>query len=292
MKDYLIKGMDKTGNIRILVANTTELVEKARKTHNTSATATAALGRTLTAGLIMGSMMKNEEDRMTLKINGGGPIGNIVSVAGNDGKIKGYVDNPGADIEGKANGKLDVSGLVGGDGAVTVIMDLGLKEPYIGQSPLVSGEIAEDIAYYYANSEQQPSAVALGVLVDKDLSVRAAGGYIIQLLPDVGEEDIVKIEEAIGKIEPVSHLIDQGLSPEEIMERVLGEFQMRVLEKTDLEYSCDCSRERIQEVLKSLGEKEIRDMIHEDGQAEVLCHFCNTNHRFSAEELEELISEQ
>lgn len=289
MSDYLIRAIDKTGNIRVFIANTTIVVEEARNTHNTSATATAALGRTLTVGAIMGTMMKNEEDRLTLKISGGGPIGNILVVANNSGEVKGYVDNPSADAESKGNGKLDVQGVVGKDGSVTVIMDLGLKEPYVGQSKIISGEIAEDIAYYYANSEQQPSAVALGVLVDRDISVRAAGGYIIQLLPDVLEEDIVKIENAINNIEPISTLIDGGLSPEDIMEKILGEFEMRVLDKVDLEYSCDCSRDRIEEVLKSIGEKEIKAMIKEDGQAEVICHFCNTKYQFSVQELENLI---
>lgn len=289
MSDYLIRAIDKTGNIRVFIANTTILVEEARNTHNTSATATAALGRTLTVGAIMGTMMKNEEDRLTLKISGGGPIGNILVVANNSGEVKGYVDNPSADAESKGNGKLDVQGVVGKDGSVTVIMDLGLKESYVGQSKIISGEIAEDIAYYYANSEQQPSAVALGVLVDRDISVRAAGGYIIQLLPDVLEEDIVKIENAINNIEPISTLIDGGLSPEDIMEKILGEFEMRVLDKVDLEYSCDCSRDRIEEVLKSIGEKEIKAMIKEDGQAEVICHFCNTKYQFSVQELENLI---
>lgn len=289
MKDYLIRGIDSTGNIRILVANTTNLVEKARVTHNTSPTATAALGRTLTAGAMMGAMMKNKNDRLTLKISGGGSIGTIMVVANNKGVIKGYADNPSADIESKGNGKLDVAGIVGKNGHMTVIMDLGLKEPYVGQSKIISGEIAEDLAYYYLNSEQQPSAVALGVLVDKDISTRAAGGYIIQLLPDVKEEDIVKIENAIERIEPISILIDQGLSPEDIMEKVLGEFDMKVLDKIDLEYSCDCSRDRIEEVLKSLGKYEIKAMIEEDGKAEVVCHFCNTDHQFSKEELKKLI---
>ncbi len=289
MKDYLIRGIDKTGNIRVFVASTTNLVEEARTTHNTAPTATAALGRTLTAGLMMGTMMKNENDRMTLKISGGGPIGNIWAVANNRGTIKGYADNPSADAESTNSGKLDVKEVVGRDGSITVSMDLGLKEPYVGQSQIVSGEIAEDIAYYYASSEQQPSVVALGVLVDKDISVRSAGGYIIQLLPNVAEEDIVKIEDAIRNIEPISTLIDRGLSPEEIMEKILGDFEMKVLDKIDLEYSCDCSRERIEGVLKSIGEDEIKLMIEEDGGAEVVCHFCNTKHQFVEEELENLI---
>ncbi len=289
MKDYIIRGIDKTGNIRVLVANTTNMVERARLAHNTSPTATAALGRSLTAGAIMGTMMKNKEDRLTLKISGGGSIGNIMVVANNQGIIKGYVDNPYADTESRADGKLDVAGIVGNIGTITTIMDLGLKEPYVGQSKIISGEIAEDLAYYYMTSEQQPSAVGLGVLVDKDISVKTAGGYIIQLLPGVLDEDITKIENAISNIEPVSKLINNGLSPEDIMNRLLKDFEMRVLDKIDLKYSCDCSRERIESVLKSIGEKEIQAMIEEDGKAEVVCHFCNTKYQFSKEDLESLI---
>lgn len=289
MKDYIVRGIDKTGNVRVLVASTSNMVEKARLTHNTSPTATAALGRSLTAGALMGIMMKNEDDRLTLKISGGGPIGNIMVVANNQGIVKGYADFPYADVKSKENGKLDVGTLVGSDGTITVMMDLGLKEPYIGQSRLVSGEIAEDLASYYLMSEQQPSAVGLGVLVDKDISVRAAGGYIIQLLPDVSDEDISKIENAISSIGGISSLIDKGLSPEEIMNRLLKDFEIKLLDKTELKYSCDCSRERIKIVLKSIGNKEIQSMIDDDGKAEVVCHFCNTKHRFSKAELEELI---
>lgn len=289
MKDYLIRGIDSTENIRVFLTNTTEMVELARKTHTTSPTATAALGRTLTAGVIMGAMMKNEKDRLTLRINGGGAIGNILVVSNNKGVVKGYVDYPYADIESRSDGKLDVGRLVGKDGSITVIMDLGLKEPYVGQSNLVSGEIAEDLASYYVHSEQKPSVVSLGVLVDKDISVKAAGGYIIQILPDIAEEDIVKIEKSIKNIEPISKLIDIGLSPKDIMKKLLPDFDIKVLDKIDVEYACDCSRERIQKVLKSIGEQEIEAMIEEDGKAEVVCHFCNTKHQFSKEELKKII---
>ena len=290
MKDYLIRGMDKTGNIRIFVATTTHLVEEARHIHNTSPTATAALGRALTAATMMGVMMKNEKDRLTLKIAGGGPIGNITIVANNKGEVKGYADYPYADVPSREDGKLDVGRLVGKDGTIITIMDLGLKDPYIGQANLVSGEIAEDLATYYVISEQQPSAIGLGVLVDKDISVKASGGYIIQLLPDIKEEDIIKIEEALSKISPISTLIDKGLSPEDIMNGLLKDFDMEVLDKVELKYSCDCSREKIQNVLKSLGEDELKSMIEEDGKAEVICHFCNTKHNFSKEDLERLLS--
>lgn len=290
MKDYLIRAIDKKGNIRVFVASTTNMVEKARKTHNTSPTATAALGRTLTVASMMGAMMKNPKDKLTLRINGGGPLGTILVVADNHGRVKGYVDHPYADLPSRKDGKLDVGGLVGNQGSVTVIIDYGLKEPYIGQANLVTGEIAEDLATYYAISEQQPSAVGLGVLVDKDISVKAAGGYIIQLLPNILEEDIDKIENALYKTEPVSTLIDMGLTPEEIMEKLLGEFEMEVLDKIEIDFQCDCSRERIEGVLISLGKEEIRAMIEEDGQGEVVCHFCNTKYNFSKEELEEILS--
>lgn len=285
MKDYLIKGIDELGRIRVYVASSTNMVESARVTHNTSPTASAALGRTLTAGVMMGAMMKNDRDLLTLKISGGGPAGNIYVVARNNGIIKGNIDNPMADVPSRADGKLDVGALVGNNGSITTIMDLGLKEPYVGQSNIISGEIAEDIANFYALSEQQPSAVSLGVLIDKDISVKAAGGYIIQLLPGVSDEDIDKIENRLANIDPVSAMIDNGLTPEEIMDKILGDFNMQILEKLDLEYKCDCSRERIEQVIISLGRKEIEDIIEEDGKAEVVCHFCNTKHQFNESEL-------
>lgn len=289
MKDYLIRAIDKTGNIRIFVATTTNMVEEARTTHDTSPTATAALGRSLTAAAMMGAMMKNDKDRLTLKISGGGPVGTIMIVANNRGDVKGYVDYPYADVPSRQDGKLDVGRLVGTNGTITSIMDLGLKEPYVGQANLVSGEIAEDLATYYVISEQQPSAIGLGVLVDKDITVKAAGGYIIQLLPNVAEEDIARIEEAISKASPVSTLIDQGLSPEEIMNVLLKDFEMEILDKSEINYVCDCSRDRIEGVLLSIGKGELQAMIDEDGQGEVVCHFCNTKYHFSKDELEELV---
>jgi molecular chaperone Hsp33 len=289
MRDYLIKAMDEEGRIRVYIAKSTNLVEKARQTHNTSPTATAALGRTLTAGAIMGAMMKNEQDVLTLRIAGNGPAGNIYVVARQNGRIKGYIDNPAADLPSKGNGKLDVGGLVGENGSLTIIMDLGLKEPYVGQSNLVTGEIAEDLANYYAFSEQVPSAVNLGVLVDKDISVKAAGGFILQLLPGVSDEDIDKIEENLAKLEPMSTMIDKKMSPEEILDRILGNFNIKIIDRLDLEYICDCSRERMEKILRSLGEGEIRDMIEEDGGAEIVCHFCNSKYKFNKEELKNLL---
>lgn len=287
--DYFIRGMDKEGRIRIFVANTSNMVEEARKIHNSSATATAALGRALTAGVMMGGMMKNDEDLLTLKIAGDGPIGTIFVVAKNNGDVKADILNPQADLPSRPDGKLDVGGLVGRNGSITTIMDLGLKEPYLGQSQLISGEIAEDLTNYYAYSEQQPSAVGLGVLVDKDISVKAAGGYIIQLLPGVSDEDIDKIEDSLATMEPISQLIDKGLSPEEIMNSLLKDFSMEVLEKKPLKYHCDCSREKINKVIKDLGKTEINAIIEEDGKAEVVCHFCNKKYQFSEDDLRKIL---
>lgn len=289
MKDYLIRGIDKLGRLRIFVASTTNLVEEAREMHGTSPTATAALGRSLTAASMMGVMMKNDKDTLTLKINGGGPIGNILVVAKNQGRVKGYVDHPEADVAPKSKGKLDVGRLVGKEGMLTTIMDLGLKEPYVGQANLISGEIAEDLASFYLLSEQQPSAVSLGVLVNRDRTVLAAGGYIIQLLPGILDEDITKIENALAKVEPVSTLIAKGMSPEEIMYDILSDFDMQILDKVDLKFECDCSREKIENVIISLGKKEINDIIEEDGKAEVVCQYCNKKYQFNKEDLNKIL---
>ena len=289
MKDRLVRATDQEGKIRVLVATATSMVEEARKIHNTSPTATAALGRGLVAGTLMGSMMKNEEDILTLKIDGNGPGGEILIVARNNGEVKGEIMHPEVDLPSKGNGKLDVGGLVGNDGNITIIMDLGLKEPYIGVSKLISGEIAEDLANYYAYSEQKPTVVSLGVLVDKDISVKAAGGYIIQLLPGSTEEDIVTVEEALDKIKPVSELVDQGLEAEEIMDTIFEDLEMKILASEDIAYKCDCSKEKIRDVLKNLGKTELESMIQEDQGAEVVCHFCNTKHIFDKKELEEIM---
>ncbi len=289
MKDYLVKAIDREKRVRIYAASTTNLVEYARKIHGTSPTATAALGRALTAGAIMGAMMKNDKDLLTLKISGGGPLGDIVIVSRNNGTVKGLVGNPLADAPSTAEGKLDVGAVVGNDGLVTVIIDLGLKEPYVGQADIISGEIAEDIANYYMVSEQVPTAVALGVLIDRDITVKASGGYILQLLPDIKDEEITQIENSLKKIKPVSTLINEGLTPEEIIDNILPEFDMEIIDKMDLEYKCDCSREKIEAMLVSLGKKELEDIINEDGKAEVVCHFCNTKYNFDKSELGRIV---
>lgn len=289
MKDYLIKGMDKDSKLRVFFARTSQTVEEARRIHNTSATATAAFGRVLTIGAIMGSGFKNDNDLLTLKISGDGPIGNILVVSSNNGKVKGFVEHPSADFPSTEDGKLDVGSLVGKNGTLTAIMDLGLKEPYIGQTSLVTGEIGDDIANFYLQSEQIPTAVGLGVLVEKDLSVKAAGGFLIQTLPGILDEDIIKIEESLAKARPLSTLIDEGFTPEQIMKEILSDFEMEITDKLELEYLCDCSREKVEKVLVSLGEKEITDIIKEDGKSEVKCHFCNICYQFSKEELEKIL---
>lgn len=289
MKDYVIRAIDEKGSIRIFIANTTNLVEEVRSIHKTMPTGTAALGRTLTAASIMGRMMKGDNDSISIQIRGDGPIGNVVASSNSKGEVRGYVGNPMVDLPLKNNGKLDVGRAIGRNGRVIVIKDFGLKEPYIGQSNIVSGEIAEDLTYYFAHSEQQPSAVNLGVLVDKDLSVKASGGYIVQLLPDASDEDIDILEESIKKSEPISTLIDKGFTPEDILKEVFGKFNMSILKKEEVEFKCNCSRDRIEKALKSLGEKEIKDIIEEDGKAEIVCHFCNKKYNFSKKDLESLI---
>lgn len=289
MEDYVIRAIDEKGTIRVFVASTTNLVEEARKIHNTMPTGTAALGRALTAASIMGIMMKNEKESISIQFHGDGPIKSVVVVSNSKGEVKGYVGDPTVDLPLKSDGKLDVGRAVGRNGRVIVIKDFGLKDPYIGQSSIVSGEIAEDLTYYFANSEQQPSAVNLGVLVDRDLSVKAAGGYIVQLLPGTLDEDIDKLEESIKNSEPISTLIDKGLTPEEILENVFGKFNMNILDRKEVSFKCNCSRDKIETTLRSLGEKEIKSMIEEDEKAEVICHFCNKKYKFSKEDLKSLI---
>ncbi len=289
MKDYMIRGMDREGRLRAFVARTTETVDEARKIHNTSATATAALGRLLTAGVMMGATMKNETDLLTLKVSGDGPVGTITAVANNRGEVKGLIDNPGADAPSTSSGKLDVGAIVGKEGTFVSITDVGMRDPYVGQTSLVTGEIGDDIANFYSESEQIPTAVGLGVLVDRDLSCKAAGGFIIQLLPFITDEEIAMIESSLKKARPLSTMIDEGYTPEEIMDELLSEFNMETTERVDVSYTCDCSSEKVEKVLISLGEMEIKDIIEEDGESEVVCHFCNTKYHFHKDDLEKIL---
>lgn len=290
MQDYVIRAMDDKGNIRVFVANTTTLVNNARNIHNTTPTASAALGRTLTAAAIMGTMLKNEKETISIQLKGGGPLGTVLAVANSKGEVKGYVGDPNVDLKLKENGKLDVGGAVGRNGKVTVIRDFGLKEPYIGQSDIVTGEIAEDLTNYFAYSEQQPSAVALGILVDRDTSIKAAGGYIIQVLPDATEEALDRLESNLANTPPVSSLIEKGYTPEDILFNVCSGFNMDIKDKAVVKLTCDCSVERIQKALIAVGRTELERIIEEDGEAELVCHFCNQRYHFNRDELNELLN--
>ncbi|SDZ29335.1 molecular chaperone Hsp33 [Proteiniborus ethanoligenes] len=291
MQDYVIRAMDKEGNIRVFVALTTNLVNEARNIHNTTPTASAALGRTLTAAAIMGTMLKNEKEIVSIQFKGDGPLNTILAVGNSRGEVKGYVGNPDVELPLNERGKLDVGTAVGRNGKLIVIRDFGLKEPYIGQSNIVTGEIAEDLTNYFAYSEQQPSAVALGVLVDKDTSIKAAGGYIIQALPDATEEALDKLERRMSQVEPVSSLIEKGYTPEEILNYVCSDFNMEITDKSPVSLTCDCSVERIEKALIAIGKDELEKIIKEDGQAELVCHFCNEKYSFNKEELIKLLNE-
>ncbi|MGE5328147.1 MAG: Hsp33 family molecular chaperone HslO [Deltaproteobacteria bacterium] len=286
MKDKLLRLTDKNLKIRVFAAQTTNLVEEARKTHNLSPVASAALGRTLTASLMMGMMLKNEDDRLTIQIKGGGPLGGIVVVSNHRGNVKGYVSNPEVYLEANSLGKLDVGGAVGKDGYLNVIKDIGLKEPYIGFIPLVSGEIAEDIAYYFLKSEQIPSAVALGVLVDKTEEVISSGGFIIQLLPKTEENVIEKIEANLQSFSTVTNYLSAGESIENIVKRVTGDMELKILDEIEPEYLCDCSRERMEQALISLGRTELNSILEEEGHVQIECHFCLKKYCFNQEEVD------
>ena len=288
MKDYIIRAIAANDQIRAFAAVTTETVEDARKDHNTSPVATAALGRLLTAGAMMGTMMKGDKDILTLQIKAGGPLEGITVTADSKGRVKGYVGNPNVCIPANSKGKLDVAGAVG-VGFMNVIKDMGLKEPYVGQVALQTSEIAEDLTYYFATSEQVPSAVGLGVLMNKDNTVRQAGGFIVQLMPFAEESTIAKLEENVQKITSVTSLLEEGHTPESLLEKVLDGFDMEINEKIPTEFYCNCSRERVEKALISIGRKELNEMIQEGKPIEMNCHFCNHNYEFTVEELKEIL---
>lgn len=287
--DYMIRAIDKKQSFRLFMVRTTETVEEARKRHNTTPTASAAFGRTLTAGLMMGYMMKNERDKLTININGGGPIGTILTVSDNNGHIKGYIENPNIDIPLKPNGKLDVGGAVGIDGKVTVMMDIGMREPYIGSTDIVSGEIGEDIAAYYALSEQQNSAVALGVLVDRDYSIKSSGGFIVQTLPFIEEEDLNKLEDILSKLKTVSDYFDNDDEIENIAKNIFSELDLEITDKIPVEFICDCSWERMEQALLTIGKEDLKQLIEDDGQIETVCHFCNEKYMFEGDKLKNIL---
>ncbi|WP_409272992.1 Hsp33 family molecular chaperone HslO [Neobacillus sp. SCS-31] len=290
MSDYLVKVLAYDGQIRAYAVRSTEAVAEAQRRHYTWPTASAALGRAMTAGLMMGAMLKGE-DKLTIKIEGGGPIGNILVDSNAKGSVRGYVSNPQTHFDLNEQGKLDVRRAVGTDGTLTVVKDLGLRDFFSGSVPLVSGELGEDFTYYFASSEQVPSSVGVGVLVNPDNSILAAGGFIFQLMPGTGDETISRIEERLKTITPISKMIQQGLTPEEILEELFGKDELAILEKMPVRFECTCSKERFADAIVSLGKSEITDMIEEDGMAEAHCHFCNEKYHFSKEELEALNKE-
>lgn len=289
MSDYILRATAAGGAVRLFVADTRQTVQQAFEYHRTSPVMSAALGRALTAAAIMGSMLKSEKDLVTIQIKGDGPGGGLTVTSNSKSEVKGYVNNPIVDIPLKPNGKLDVQAALG-FGTLTVIKDLGMKEPYIGNIPLVSGEIAEDITYYFAKSEQTPSAVALGVLVDRDYSIKAAGGFVIQMMPEAEEEIITAIEEKLKTVEPVTAMLEKGMTPEDILNVLVGEWQPKILDKVPVNYVCSCSRERVEKALIAIGKKEIAKIIEEDGKASLHCHFCNKEYDFSREDLERLLT--
>ncbi len=288
MTDYIVRATAAGSQIRAFAATTRELVETARQAHNTSPVATAALGRLLTGGAMMGVMMKGEEDILTIQVRGDGPIGGITVTADAKGNVKGYVNNPEVWLPANSRGKLDVGKAVG-HGSLSVIKDMGLKEPYVGQTELQTGEIAEDLTYYFAASEQVPSSVGLGVLMEKNNTVKQAGGFLIQLMPFTDEAVIETLEKRLAEIPPVTTMLDEGLTPEQILEKLFEGMDMEINETMSARFFCNCSKERVSRALISVGRGELADMIHEGKEIEVNCHFCGKNYTFSVEELKELL---
>ncbi|MCI8863482.1 MAG: Hsp33 family molecular chaperone HslO [Lachnospiraceae bacterium] len=288
MSDYIVRATAADNQIRAFAITSRDMVEKARQIHNTSPVATAALGRSLSAGAMMGAMMKGEQDLLTLQIRGDGPLGGITVTADSKAQVKGYVNEPAVLIPANAKGKLDVSGAIG-TGMLQVIRDLGMKEPYVGQTELQTGEIAEDLTYYFANSEQIPSSVGLGVLLNRDNTVCQAGGFIIQLMPYTEDKVIDALEQRLAKVSSVTELLNRGLTPEGILEELLGDLGFTVNDTIPAAFSCNCSKERVEKAIISIGSKEIREMIRDGKPIEVKCHFCNEAYSFNIEELKKIL---
>jgi molecular chaperone Hsp33 len=288
MKDYMIRAIAAGGQVRAFAADTRETVEYARAAHNTSPVVTAGLGRLLTAGSMMGSMMKGERDVLTLKAEGSGPVGHYLVTADSHGNVKGYAANPDVILPANAAGKLDVAGSLG-VGLLTVIKDLGLKEPYTGTCELITGEIADDITYYFATSEQTPSSVGLGVLMTKENTVNVAGGFIIQIMPDATEETISAVEEKITSITSVTGMLEKGMTPEDILQYILGDLELEILDKTEVAFVCDCSKEKVSKALAAINKEDLQGIIDDGEDIEIKCHFCNKTYGFSVEEMEKML---
>ena len=286
--DELLRISLLEGQARAMLVKSAALVEEARKIHDLSRTATAALGRLLTGTAMLGAMLKSPTDSVTVSIRGNGPMGRLLSVGAPDGTVKGYVEHPEVDPE-RRNGKLNVGGAVGSEGTLTVIKDMGLKEPYSGQTILVTSEIAEDLTYYFANSEQVPSSVGLGVLMEKDNTVKCAGGFIVQLMPFAEEKVISRLEENVGKITSVTKLLEEGYTPQQLLSDLTEGLDLEVTDTMPARFYCNCSKERVERAVASIGEKDIREMIGEGKDIEVKCHFCNTAYTYSVEELKSIL---
>lgn len=289
MSDYIVRGTAANGQIRAFAATTRDMVEFARSSHNTSPVASAALGRLLTAGAMMGSMMKGEKDVLTLSLKGDGPMNGVTVTVDSSANVKGYVNVPDVMLPPNSKGKLDVSGAIG-KGLLTIIKDMGLKEPYVGTTELISGEIAEDLTYYYAISEQVPSSVALGVLMNRDNTVKRAGGFIIQLMPFAEDEVIDKLEKKIGEITSITKLLDEDYTPEMILEYILGDLGLEIHEKIDTKFECNCSKERMAKGIVAIGKKDLMEIIDDNEPIEVNCHFCNSHYNFTVDELVYLLN--
>ena len=287
MSDYIVRAIAAGGQIRAFAATTKDTVEKARQLHNTSPIATVALGRLLTGGVMMGVTMKNDSDILTVQIKGNGPIGAMTVTADPKGNVKGFVANPEVMLPLK-DGRLDIAGAVG-IGVLSVIKDIGLKEPYVGDTILITSEIADDLTYYYATSEQIPSSVGLGVLMDKDNTVEQAGGFIIQLMPDATEEVIDKLEKRIKEIKSVTHMLENGMTPEKILEYILGGMELEILDTIPTQFYCNCSKERVSKAVMSIGVKDLKEMVDDNKPIEANCHFCNSHYTFSPQELGQML---